>query len=62
MHMGYIKSNIIKHIAPKLLFPHKLQTNEEINILQTQSCDNLADLFTMSLPTDAFKNVFMVLV
>jgi hypothetical protein len=55
MHMGYIKSNITKHIAPKLFFPHELQKNGEINILQTKSCDNLADLFTKSLPTAAFQ-------
>ena len=55
MHMGYIKSNITKHIAPKLFFPHELQKNGDIDILQTKSCDNLADLFTKSLPTTAFQ-------
>ena len=55
MHMAYIKSNITKHIAPKLFFPHELQKNGEIDILQTKSCDNLADLFTKSLPTTAFQ-------
>ena len=55
MHMGYGKSNITKHIAPKLFFPHELQKNGEINIFQTKSCDNLADLFTKSLPTAAFQ-------
>ena len=24
MHMGHIKSNITKHISPKLFFPHEL--------------------------------------
>jgi hypothetical protein len=52
---GYIKSNITKHIAPKLLYPHELQQSGEINILQTKSCDNLADLFTNSLPTSSFE-------
>ena len=55
MHMGYIKSNITKHIAPKLFFPHELQKNGEIDILQIKSCDNLADLFTKSLPAAAFQ-------
>lgn len=52
----YIKSNITKHISPKLFYPHELQKNGEINILQTKSCDNLADLFTKSLPGPMFQN------
>jgi hypothetical protein len=55
METGYIKSNITKHIAPKLFFPHELQKDGEINILQTKSCDNLADLFTKSLPYSTFS-------
>ncbi|WVZ87980.1 LOW QUALITY PROTEIN: hypothetical protein U9M48_034549, partial [Paspalum notatum var. saurae] len=55
MEMGYIKSNITKHIAPKLYCPHELQNNGEMNILQTKSCDNLADLFTKSLPYSTFS-------
>jgi hypothetical protein len=54
MQIGYIKSNITKHIAPKLFYPHELQKSGEINILQVKSCDNLADLFTKSLPTSTF--------
>jgi hypothetical protein len=48
MQTGYIKSNITKHIAPKLFYPHELQLSGEINILPTKSCDNLTDLFTKS--------------
>ena len=33
---GYIKSNMTKHIIPKLFYPHKLQKNGEIEILQTK--------------------------
>jgi hypothetical protein len=55
MEIGYIKSNITKHIAPKLFFPHELQKDGEINILQTKSCDNLADLFIKSLPYSTFS-------
>ena len=55
MQTGYIKSNITKHIAPKLLYPHELQESGEINILQIKSCDNLANLFTKSLPTSMFQ-------
>jgi hypothetical protein len=49
MKSGYVKSNITKHITPKLFYPHELQVNGEISILQTKSCDNLTDLFTKSL-------------
>jgi hypothetical protein len=45
----YIRSNITKHIAPKLFYPHELPLNGEINILSTKSCDNMTDLFTKSL-------------
>jgi hypothetical protein len=44
-----VKSNVTKHITPKLFYPHELQVNEEISILQTKSCNNLANLFTKSL-------------
>jgi hypothetical protein len=56
METGYIKSNIAKHISPKLFYPHELQKNGEINIFQTKSYDNLADLFTKSLPRTTFQN------
>jgi hypothetical protein len=54
MHMGYVKSNLTKHIAPKFFNPHELQKSWEIKILQARSCDNLADLFTKSLPASSF--------
>ena len=37
MENSYIKKNITKHIAPKLFYPHELQKNGEINVLQTKS-------------------------
>jgi hypothetical protein len=55
MDTDYIKSNITKHIAPKLFYPHQLKQSGEIKILQIKSCDNLADLFTKSLPTSIFQ-------
>ena len=55
MQTDCIKSNITKHIAPKLFYPHELQQSGEINILQMKSCDNLADLFTKSLPASTFE-------
>jgi hypothetical protein len=54
IQMGYIKTNYTKHIFPKLFYPHELQEGEEISILQIKSCDNLADLFTKSLPLTIF--------
>ena len=50
-----ITCNVAEHIAPKLFLPHELQKDGEINILQTKSCDNLADLFTKSLPYSTFS-------
>ena len=61
MQTGYIKSNITKHIAPKLFYPHELQKSGEINILQTKSCDNLADLFTKSLSSSLFHKYVHVI-
>ena len=55
MDTGYIKSNITKHISPKLFYPHELKQMGEIDILQTKSCDNLADLFTKSLLASSFQ-------
>ena len=57
MERGYIKSNITKHYSPKLFYPHQLKLNGEIDILQIKSCDNLADLFTKSLPTSIFQKL-----
>jgi hypothetical protein len=51
---GYVKSNITKYITPKLFYPHELQVNGEISLLQIKSCDDLADLFTKSLPYSTF--------
>jgi hypothetical protein len=57
MDTSYIKNNITKHIAPKLFYPHQLKQNGEIDILQIKSCDNLADLFTKSLPILIFQKL-----
>jgi hypothetical protein len=56
MQTGYIKTNYIKYISSKLFYPHELQEHEEISILQTKSCNNLAGLFTKSLPLAIFDN------
>jgi hypothetical protein len=55
MQSGYVKSNVTKHITPKLFHSHKLQVNGEISILQTKLCVNLTDLFTKSLQYCTFS-------
>jgi hypothetical protein len=54
MESDYIKNNMTIHITPKLFYPHELQKNGGIEILQTKSCNNVADLFTKSLPYSTF--------
>jgi hypothetical protein len=49
------ENNVTKHIIPKLFYPHELQVNDEISILQAKSYDNLTDLFTKSLPYCTFS-------
>jgi hypothetical protein len=51
----YIKINYTKHISPKLFYPHELQGNGEISILQIKFCDNHAYLFTNSLHLAIFS-------
>ena len=62
MQSGYIKSNITKCIVPKLFYPHELQANREINILQIKSCDNLATYLLSPYQLLYFKNWYMELV
>jgi tRNA G26 N,N-dimethylase Trm1 len=54
MQSGYVKCNVSKHITHKLFYPHELQINGDISILQIKSCNNLTDLFTKSLPYATF--------
>jgi hypothetical protein len=55
VQLGYVKSNLTKHINPKFFYAHELQKMNEVRILHTKSCDNLADLFTKSLPASSFE-------
>ncbi|XP_020266611.1 uncharacterized protein LOC109842110 [Asparagus officinalis] len=55
MSSGYVKGTMTKHITPKFFYPHELQKNGEITIEKVRSSDNLADLFTKSLPTSTFE-------
>ena len=54
---GYIKGDKTKHLTPKLFFTHDLQKEGKVDIQQIQSCDNLADLFTKSLPARRFEEL-----
>ena len=46
---------LTKHINPKFFYVHELQKMNEVRILHTKSCDNLADLFTKSIPASSFE-------
>ncbi|KAL6319511.1 hypothetical protein AAG906_014187 [Vitis piasezkii] len=54
---SYIKGDRTKHISPKFFYTHELQKSGEIDVQQIRSSDNLADLFTKSLPTSTFKKL-----
>ena len=54
---GFIKGDRMKHILPKLFCTYELQKNGDIDVQQIRSSDNVADLFTKSLPTATFKKM-----
>jgi hypothetical protein len=62
MEVGYVNTNLKKHMASKLFFPRDLQKNGDINNLQIMSCDNFVDLFTKYLPYSSFHKYDMVFV
>ena len=51
---GYIKGDNTKHIAPKFFYSHQHQQHQNIEVKQIRSQDNLAHLFTKSLPKSTF--------
>lgn len=55
MQTGYVKSNLTKHIDPKFYYAHELHKMNEIRVQHTKSCENVADLFTKSLPASSFE-------
>ena len=57
IQVGFIKGDRIKHISLKFFYTHKFQENREIEVKQIQSSDNLADLFTKTLPKSTFQNL-----
>ena len=54
---GYIRGDRTKHISPKFFYTHELQKEGAISVKQVQSSNNLADLFTKSLPTCTFQKL-----
>ena len=54
---GFIKGNRTKHIPPKLFCTHELQKNGDINMQQIRASDNVANIFTKSLPIATFKRM-----
>lgn len=54
---GYIKSDNIKHFSPQLFFTHQQQQHQKIEVKQIRSHDNLANLFTKSLPKSIFQKL-----
>jgi len=53
----YIKGDKTKHISPKFFYTHELQESGQVDVKQIRSVDNLADLFTKSLPTSTFEKL-----
>ena len=54
---SFIKGDRIKHISPKFFFTRDLQKDGEIDIHQIRSSENLADMFTKSLPAATFEKL-----
>ncbi|KAJ9539391.1 hypothetical protein OSB04_032124 [Centaurea solstitialis] len=55
MKVGYIKGDNTKHISPKFFYNQQQQTLLKIQVNQVRSEENVADLFTKSLPKVTFK-------
>ncbi|KAM1683261.1 hypothetical protein ACFX14_034437 [Malus domestica] len=53
---GYIKGDNTNHIAPKFFYSHQ-QQHQNIKVKQIRSHDNLANLFTKSLPKSKFQKL-----
>ena len=54
---GFIKGDITKHISLKFFYTHELHEKCEIDVQQIRSCNNLADLFTETLPSTTLKKL-----
>ncbi|KAM3237023.1 hypothetical protein P3L10_012052 [Capsicum annuum] len=54
---GFINGDRMKHILPKLFYIYELQKNDDINVQQIRSTDNVTDLLTESSPIATFKKM-----
>ncbi|KAB2600415.1 hypothetical protein D8674_010686 [Pyrus ussuriensis x Pyrus communis] len=57
MKEGFIMGGKTKHISPKFFSAHELQKAKVIEVRQIRSNENLADLFTKSLPKCTFQKL-----
>ncbi|KAM2495062.1 hypothetical protein ACFX1W_035094 [Malus domestica] len=57
MKEGFIKGGKTKHISPRFFSAHELQKAKVIEVRQICSDENLADLFTKSLPKCTFQKL-----
>ncbi|KAM1090300.1 hypothetical protein ACFX19_018156 [Malus domestica] len=57
MKERFIKCDKTKHISPRFFSVHELQKGKVIEIRQIRSNENLADLFTKSLPKCTFQKL-----
>jgi hypothetical protein len=57
--VGYVDIRYLSdpHKTPKFFYMHELQKKEEIMVTLTKTSENLADLFTKSLPTNTFEKL-----
>ncbi|CAL9001401.1 unnamed protein product [Prunus brigantina] len=55
--IAQITGGYIKGISPKFFYTYELQKSQEIKVRQIHSSDNLADLFTKSLPKCTFQRL-----
>lgn len=47
VQIGYVKSNLTKHMKPKFFYAHEYHKTNVIKVLHTVSFDNLTDLYTI---------------
>ncbi|TQE00655.1 hypothetical protein C1H46_013704 [Malus baccata] len=57
MKEGFIKGDKTKHIFPRFFSARKLHKAKVIEVRQIRSNENLADLFTKSLPKCTFQKL-----
>ena len=55
MKKSLIKGDNTKHISPKFFYNQQQQTLLKIQVNQVRSEENVADLFTKSLPKSTFE-------